>query len=37
MIEWSNLRQIYNRKASQLDNQMDRLKQKILSDQKHLN
>lgn len=37
MIEWSNLRQIYNRKAGQLENQMDRLKEKVLSDEKHLN
>ena len=36
-IEWSNLRQIYNRKASQLDNEMDRLKEKVLSDEKQLN
>jgi dynein heavy chain 1 len=37
MIEWSNLRQIYNRKAGQLDNEMDRLKEKVLSDEKRLN
>ena len=37
MIEWSNLRQIYNRKSSQLDSEMDRLKEKVLSDEKHLN
>jgi dynein heavy chain 1, cytosolic len=37
MIEWSNLRQIYNRKAGQLDSEMDRLKEKVLSDEKRLN
>ena len=37
MIEWSNLRQIYNRKSGQLENEMDRLKEKVISDQKHLN
>jgi dynein heavy chain 1 len=37
MIEWSNLRQIYNRKSSQLESEMDRLKEKILSDEKHIN
>lgn len=37
MIEWSNLRQIYNRKASQLDSEMERLKEKVLSDERHLN
>jgi dynein heavy chain 1 len=37
MIEWSNLRQIYNRKSGQLESEMDRLKEKVLADEKHLN
>jgi hypothetical protein len=37
MVEWSNLRQIYNRKSTQLDNELDRLKEKVLTDEKHLN
>lgn len=37
MIEWSNLRQIYNRKTGQLDSEMTRLQEKVISDEKNLN
>ena len=37
MIEWSNLRQIYTRKTGQLESEMGRLREKVLSDEKHLN
>lgn len=36
MIQWSNLKQIYNRKSGQLESEMDRLKEKVTVDEKNL-
>lgn len=36
MIEWSNLKQIYTRKTSQLDSEMGRLQERVINDEKHL-
>lgn len=32
MIEWSNLKQIYSRKTSQLDSEMGRLQERVIND-----
>lgn len=37
MTEWATLKQIYNRKNGQLENEMIRLQEKVISDEKNLN
>lgn len=37
MQEWGSFKQIYKRKAEQLDSEIPRLQDKILGDEKNLN